>query len=119
MDPVKRLKCLGKTKKGTRCKNIFLTNKWSTILTCSLHWYQKVTFQYHTLTQPCRLHDVAHLIAGYISDPKTFYIFANVCISAAKACHSLQEVKKKQFRRPYLFYGMNGTALPNGTEWKP
>lgn len=111
-------RCLGKNRDGTRCKKTFLTSKWSETLTCQLHKDQSVTFQYSHVQNSCPLHDVAYLIAKEISDPNTFATFAKLCLSTAKACHKLQDLKKRQFMRIVDEFHYKVQLLPNGTYFK-
>ena len=114
---MRRFTCMGLTAKGKKCKNVFLTSKHSEELTCSIHKDQIVEFEYSTVKTSCILHDIAHIIASNISNPQTFLAFAQICLSAAKACHKLQDIKKKEFSTPYI---LNGNPidkyynLPNG-----
>lgn len=111
--------CLGKTSRGERCRKTFITTNWSKTLTCTTHRNQIVNFQYSNLKTPCNLHDVAGLIANLICDPKTFATFAKICLSTAKACSALQTVKKAHFRIKKKMNGIEGTELPNGSDWMP
>ena len=114
---MRRFQCLGKNKNGSRCKNKFLTSSYSTLLTCSRHSDQDVTFQYGDLS-PNSFKDVAKLISMYIDDPKTFSSFAAVCRSTAKACHSIQDEKKREFAKVENSYGIEYFeyfTLPNGS----
>ena len=94
---MKKLRCLGKCKNGERCNNKFLFSGHSNIFTCNLHRDQKIEFVSSKLEAPCKMRDVADLIAKEIKDAKTFNAFAKVCRSTAKACHKLQLSKKKEF----------------------
>lgn len=94
---MRKVQCLGKTTSGSRCTKKFLVHKDSEQLTCYLHKDQNVQFTYSGVKQPCKLHDIADLIAKEIHDAKTFNSFAKVCLSTAKACHKLQFEKKKEF----------------------
>lgn len=110
--------CLGKTGKGERCKNTFVTSKWSNTLVCHYHKNQKVDFTYSSLKTFCKMKDVAYLIAKEIHDPQTFGIFAKLCKSTAKACHLLQEEKKDEFKCfEYFWFNHGNYILPNGTKF--
>ena len=111
-------RCLGKNKDSSRCKNTFLTSKYSKTLTCFKHKNQTVDFVYSSVTKSCPLHDIAYIIAKEINDSKTFAQFAKVCLSTAKACHKLQEEKKEQFSTTKSFYGFENKYLPNGEIFK-
>ena len=111
---MRRFQCLGKTQKGTRCKTMFLTSNYSTVLTCTKHKDQNVTFQYSELGIG-DWKDVASVIASHIDDPKTFQTFASVCRSTAKACHDIQDKKKYQFSHiKHYMGGYHYRFLPNG-----
>lgn len=111
---VTRFQCLGRTKKGQRCRNMFLTNPYSKALVCSTHSDQKPEIQLSPISVKAMGVDVAKIIASLLDDPTTFANWARTCKSAANACHRLQEDKKKQFAKREV-YGL-GTilVLPNG-----
>lgn len=109
--------CLGKTKRGERCKKTFVTSSYSDIITCSLHRNQVATFQYTSISTESKLDvGLAGIIASKMDDPNAFGLFAKLCRATAKACHALQEVKKKQFSKTN---DMGIRVLPNGTLFKP
>jgi hypothetical protein len=63
-------RCLGKTKKGERCKKTFLTSSYSDVIACSTHRNQVVTFQYEALHIESRLDvGLARVIASKMDDP--------------------------------------------------
>jgi len=110
-------RCLGKTKKGERCKKTFLTSSYSDVIACSTHRNQVVTFQYEALHIESRLNvGLARVIASKMDDPAVFCLFAKVCKATAKACHVLQETKKLQFSKTN-WLGLR--VLPNGMLLKP
>lgn len=91
---------------------------------CIVHQNENIIVNYSPLTKSCTLHDVAELIAKEIDDPNTFSNFAKVCLSTAKACHKLQNVKKMEFSTIYMDertkIGWNIVrVLPNGKYWYP
>ena len=118
---MRRFRCLGNNKDGSRCKNMFLVSQHNQELTCSKHSAQHVSYQYSKVKTACPLHDIAKLIAQEIDDPATFNSFAKISLSTAKACSKLQKEKKKQFGKPFVFDGLviqNVIELPNGTMFK-
>lgn len=118
LSPVTRFQCLGVNKNGQRCNNKFLTSKYSEELTCSKHKEQNVSFKYSSVKDFSKLHDIAKLIAIHINDPETFSDFSKVCLSTAKACHVLQDIKKKQFSQEKEINGVKMLVLPSGRIYK-
>lgn len=90
-----RFRCLGKTVKGDRCKNKFLTDKYSKELTCTVHKNQKVDFMYGRDLNGIK--DISLIICKNIEDPKTFVSFSKVCRAFARAAHGINKEKKVEF----------------------
>ena len=91
--------CMGTTKAGDRCKKkmylvpetVYVNKRWvkqSQDVLCSSHKSQIINYKHSTITDG--LKNVFIMIMKYIDCPKSFINLSKVCVSSAKASHSLQ-----------------------------